>query len=104
MVQFCLADNAECAGRNYTQKCPVGIVVAEANLYSEDPFGLKSSVISRRGANNDNPFTTGTGLALTPASQIAKDHGGSVCIEESNIMGTVFTLSLTKNKLFDQSN
>jgi signal transduction histidine kinase len=51
-----------------------------------------------------DPFVTagkpnGTGMGLTLARQIAEEHGGSVCLEESNLEGTVFTLSVTKNRL-----
>jgi signal transduction histidine kinase len=52
-----------------------------------------------------DPFVTagkpnGTGLGLTLARRIAEEHGGSVRLEESNPEGTVFTLSLTKNRLW----
>jgi signal transduction histidine kinase len=49
------------------------------------------------------PFVTagkpnGTGLGLMLARRIAEEHGGSVCLEESNGERTAFTLSLTKNR------
>jgi signal transduction histidine kinase len=50
-----------------------------------------------------DPFVTagkpnGTGLGLTLARRIAEEHGGSVCLVESNPGRTAFVLSLTKNR------
>jgi signal transduction histidine kinase len=68
---------------------------------SDNGPGIPSSV--RRTLFD--PFVTagkpnGTGLGLTLARRIAQDHGGSVCLQESNRERTVFTLNLAKNRPF----
>jgi signal transduction histidine kinase len=50
-----------------------------------------------------DPFVTagkpnGTGLGLTLARRVAEEHGGSICLVESNPERTVFTLSLSKKR------
>jgi signal transduction histidine kinase len=41
---------------------------------------------------------SGTGLGLSLARRIAEEHGGSVCLEESNGDKTAFILSVTKSR------
>ena len=80
----------------------VHLTEADERIYvtiSDNGPGIPSSV---RGTLFD-PFVTagkpnGTGLGLTLARRIAEDHGGSVCLKESNRGTTEFTLSLTKNR------
>jgi len=81
----------------------VHLVEVDERIYvtiSDNGPGIPASV--RRTLFD--PFVTagkpnGTGLGLTLAHRIAEEHGGSVCLEESNPGRTVFTLSLTTNRL-----
>jgi signal transduction histidine kinase len=55
-----------------------------------------------------DPFVTagkssGTGLGLTLARRIAEEHGGGVCLEESNPERTVFTLSVSRTRSLDSN-
>jgi signal transduction histidine kinase len=88
--------------------CSAGVPEVQIHLAEDERIyvtildngpGIPASV---RGTLFD-PFVTagkpnGTGLGLTLARRIAEEHGGSVCLEESKREGTIFTLSLTKDR------
>jgi signal transduction histidine kinase len=80
----------------------IHLMEADERIYitiSDNGPGIPASV--RRTLFD--PFVTagkpnGTGLGLTWARRIAEEHDGSVCLEESNTEGAVFTLSLRKRR------
>jgi signal transduction histidine kinase len=86
----------------YVPEVKVHLTEVDERIYvtiSDNGSGIPASV--RRTLFD--PFVTagkpnGTGLGLTLARRVSEEHGGSVCLEESNREGTVFTLSLTKNR------
>jgi signal transduction histidine kinase len=90
----------------HTPEVKVHLTEADERIYVtilDNGPGIPASV---RGTLFD-PFVTagkpnGTGLGLTVARRVAEEHGGSVCLEQSDREWTVFTLSLTKNRLLDQ--
>jgi signal transduction histidine kinase len=92
----------------YLPEVKVRVTEADEQIYvtiSNNGPGIPASV--RRTLFD--PFVTagkpnGTGLGLTLARQTAKEHGGNVCLEESNPKRTVFTLSLTKTRSLPSKN
>ena len=90
----------------HTPEVKVHLTEADERIYVtilDNGPGIPASV---QGTLFD-PFVTagkpnGTGLGLTVARRIAEEHGGSVWLEQSARQWTVFTLSMTKNRLLDQ--
>src|SRR6202035_5974121 len=86
----------------HTPEVKVHLTEVDERIYvtiSDNGPGIPASV--RRTLFD--PFVTagkpnGTGLGLTLARRIAEEHGGRVCLEESNQERTVFTLSVRKNR------
>jgi signal transduction histidine kinase len=89
-------------GSAHVPKVRVHLTEVDERIYvtiSDNGCGIPASL--RRTLFD--PFVTagkpnGTGLGLTLARRIAEEHGGSVCLEESNVEGAIFTLSLRKRR------